>query len=154
MTAYCIVILLSSVCTLLKQVCHESMLKLYTHCECICVIHTDTRVKVTEVRPFNGYKALTVEFIFTGLNNSIKYLEEKGLSLHNYTYNADFIDAFMRGIRDVSFLGVSVSIIRNTARASLSQVTNTAHASLSQVTKTARASLSQVTTLHIHSFLK
>lgn len=49
---------------------------------------------------------------FAGLNNSIKYLDEEGLSLHNYTYSSRFLDAIMKGMHDVTFDGVSVSIVK------------------------------------------
>lgn len=48
-------------------------------------------------------------FFFPGLNNSLKYLEEKGLSLHDYSYSPDFLDAILKGIKEVQFDGVSVS---------------------------------------------
>lgn len=47
-------------------------------------------------------------FFLSGLNNSLKYLEEKGLSLHNYHYSKPFLDAIMAGVTNVSFDGVSV----------------------------------------------
>ncbi|KAH3810610.1 gamma-aminobutyric acid type B receptor subunit 2-like [Dreissena polymorpha] len=42
-----------------------------------------------------------------GLNNSIEYLHEEGLSLSNYSYSEQHLAAIMKGMDDVAFLGVS-----------------------------------------------
>ncbi|XP_053381997.1 gamma-aminobutyric acid type B receptor subunit 2-like [Mercenaria mercenaria] len=42
-----------------------------------------------------------------GLNNSIKYLERSGLQLHNYNYSSQYLEAVVKGMREVNFQGVS-----------------------------------------------
>jgi hypothetical protein len=51
-------------------------------------------------------------FIQTGLNNSIKYLEKSGLDLHNYNYSDEYLEAVVRGMKEVQFQGISVSLIK------------------------------------------
>ncbi|XP_053381960.1 gamma-aminobutyric acid type B receptor subunit 1-like [Mercenaria mercenaria] len=46
-----------------------------------------------------------------GLNNSIKYLGESGLQLHNYNYSSEYLDAIVKGMREVRYMGVSDVII-------------------------------------------
>ncbi|KAH3825169.1 hypothetical protein DPMN_127042 [Dreissena polymorpha] len=46
-------------------------------------------------------------FEYVSLNNSIKYLREKGLSLHNYTNSPDFLEAIHKGTNEASFQGIS-----------------------------------------------
>lgn len=46
----------------------------------------------------------------SGLNNSLKYLEERNLSLHNYTYSEEYLEAIMLGMKEVNFSGASVSV--------------------------------------------
>jgi hypothetical protein len=48
--------------------------------------------------------------IYVGLNNSIKYLAESGLQLHNYNYSSQYIDAVIHGMKEVRFDGVSVNM--------------------------------------------
>jgi hypothetical protein len=45
-----------------------------------------------------------------GLNNSIKYLEESGLELHNYNYSDKYLQAVVRGMKEVKFQGISVNL--------------------------------------------
>lgn len=52
----------------------------------------------------NKYK-----FCFSAVKESRKYLKEKHLSLKNYNYSTDFLDALISGLLDVSFDGVSVN---------------------------------------------
>lgn len=49
--------------------------------------------------------------IFSGLNNSLKHLEEQDLRLHNYNYSEDYMDAVMKGMKEILFNGVSVSAL-------------------------------------------
>ncbi|XP_060557326.1 gamma-aminobutyric acid type B receptor subunit 2-like [Ruditapes philippinarum] len=42
-----------------------------------------------------------------GLNNSIKYLEASGLELHNYNYSDKYLQAVVRGMKEVKFQGIS-----------------------------------------------
>ena len=45
----------------------------------------------------------------TGLENSLPYLAEHNLTMAGYNYSDVYRDAFISGMMDVSFLGVSVS---------------------------------------------
>ena len=42
-----------------------------------------------------------------GLNNSLHYLNDSGLK--DYTNNAYYLDAVMKGMHDAKFVGISVS---------------------------------------------
>ncbi|XP_052762191.1 gamma-aminobutyric acid type B receptor subunit 2-like [Mya arenaria] len=57
----------------------------------------------------SAYVTDTAWSLALGINNSLKYLEEKGLSLSNYNYSEDFSQAIIKGIQETSFVGVSVA---------------------------------------------
>ncbi|XP_060573691.1 gamma-aminobutyric acid type B receptor subunit 2-like [Ruditapes philippinarum] len=66
-------------------------------------------VKVTnyEMSTFISWIYDTPWALALGLNNSIKYLAESGLQLHNYNYSSQYIDAVIHGMKEVRFDGVS-----------------------------------------------
>ncbi|XP_052762188.1 gamma-aminobutyric acid type B receptor subunit 1-like [Mya arenaria] len=56
---------------------------------------------------YTPYVVDTAWALALGLNNSLKYLDEKGLSLSRYKYSEDFNQAIVNGIKETSFVGVS-----------------------------------------------
>ena len=45
---------------------------------------------------------------FSGLNHSLRHLD--GMKLHEYNYTDVYLDAVLKGMHEVSFNGVSVSV--------------------------------------------